>query len=120
MRVTPRCSRATAGTARLACTGGYFTAPLGQNHRHNGGSRLSPRVPPTETVSATRRHPLLLHRCILDELLTTSDGQRWETIGKSPIAGYAARYVGYRKRMLTWLLWPSPDDPASAGLRALL
>ncbi|MGO9899495.1 MAG: hypothetical protein ACLP0J_07340 [Solirubrobacteraceae bacterium] len=37
--------------------------------------------------------------------MTSSDGQRYETIGKSPIASFAARHTGFRPRMLTWLLW---------------
>lgn len=48
---------------------------------------------------------LLPHTAILDDALTSSDGQRYETIGKSPIGAFAAREVGYRKRMITWLLW---------------
>ncbi len=35
--------------------------------------------------------------------MTSSDGTRLETIGKSPIAAYAARHAGYRRRVLTWL-----------------
>lgn len=48
---------------------------------------------------------LLPHTAIFDNVLTSSDGQRYETIGKSSIAAFAAREVGYRKRMITWLLW---------------
>lgn len=48
---------------------------------------------------------LLPHTAIFDDVLTSSDGQRYETIGKSSIAASAAREVGYRKRMITWLLW---------------
>jgi TnpA family transposase len=48
---------------------------------------------------------LLPHEWIAELLLTSSDGTRLETIGKSPIGAYAARHAGYRRRVLTWLLW---------------
>jgi TnpA family transposase len=48
---------------------------------------------------------VLPHEWIAELLMTSSDGQRYETIGKSPIAGFAARHTGFRRRMLTWLLW---------------
>jgi TnpA family transposase len=48
---------------------------------------------------------LLPHEWIAELSMTSSDGQRYETIGRSPIAGFAARHTGFRRRMLTWLLW---------------
>ncbi len=48
---------------------------------------------------------LLPHDWISELVITSSDGQRYETIGNSPIAAYAARHAGYRRRVLTWLLW---------------
>jgi hypothetical protein len=47
---------------------------------------------------------LLAHDWIAELLMTSSDGQRYETIGKSPIAGFAARHTGFRRRMLTGLM----------------
>ena len=89
------------GFARMAQASGFTEKEM----RDAAARHYTPENLAAANARVLERLRLLPHRWILDELLTTSDGQRWETIGKSPIAGYAARYVGYRKRMLTWLLW---------------
>ena len=61
---------------------------------------------------------LLPHRWILDELLTTSDGQRYPVIGRSALAGFAAREAGYRRQMVTWLIWIN-DQYAHFGSKVI-
>ncbi|MDQ3677621.1 MAG: Tn3 family transposase [Actinomycetota bacterium] len=39
------------------------------------------------------------------ERISSSDGQRYPIIGRSAIAGFAAREAGYRRRMVTWMIW---------------
>ncbi|MCA1698041.1 MAG: Tn3 family transposase, partial [Actinobacteria bacterium] len=89
------------GFARMAHASGFTEKEL----RDAAARHYSPENLAAANTRVLERLRLLPHRWILDEQLTSSDGQRFETIGKSPIAGYAARYAGYRKRMLTWLLW---------------
>ncbi len=48
---------------------------------------------------------LIPHDWIAELLMTSSDAQRYEIIGRSPIGSFAARHTGYRRRMLSWLLW---------------
>jgi len=89
------------GFARMAQASGFTEKEM----RDAAARHYTPENLAAANTRVLERLRLLPHRWILDELLTTSDGQRYETIGKSPIAGYAARYAGYRRRMLTWLLW---------------
>jgi hypothetical protein len=56
----------------------------------------------TVIVQALRLMP---HEWIAELLMTSSDAQRYEIIGRSPIGSFAARHTGYRRRMLSWLLW---------------
>jgi Tn3 transposase DDE domain len=37
--------------------------------------------------------------------ISSSDGQRYPIIGRSALAGFAARETGYRRRMVTWMIW---------------
>ncbi len=39
------------------------------------------------------------------ERISSSDGQRYPIIGRSALAGFAAREAGYRRRMVTWMIW---------------
>ncbi len=39
------------------------------------------------------------------ERISSSDGQRHPIIGRSALAGFAAREAGYRRRMVTWMIW---------------
>ena len=39
------------------------------------------------------------------ERISSSDGQRYPIIGRSAVAGFAAREAGYRRRMVTWMIW---------------
>lgn len=39
------------------------------------------------------------------ERMSSSDGQRYPIIGRSALAGFAAREAGYRRRMVTWMIW---------------
>jgi len=39
------------------------------------------------------------------EPISSSDGQRYPIIGRSALAGFAAREAGYRRRMVTWMIW---------------
>jgi hypothetical protein len=39
------------------------------------------------------------------ERISSSDGQHYPIIGRSALAGFAAREAGYRRRMVTWMIW---------------
>jgi TnpA family transposase len=89
------------GNARMSLACGYTERELREAaSRHFTEENLD--AANAAVVQALR---LLPHEWIADLLMTSSDGQRYETIGRSPIAGFAARHTGFRRRMLTWLLW---------------
>lgn len=39
------------------------------------------------------------------ERISSSDRQRYPIIGRSALAGFAAREAGYRRRMVIWMIW---------------
>lgn len=61
----------------------------------------------------------LAHSTVRDEeSIGSSDGQRYPTIGRSAIAGFAAREAGYRRQMVTWMVWIN-DQYAHFGSKVI-
>ncbi len=53
-----------------------------------------------------------------EEAIGSSDGQRYPVIGRSALAGFAAREAGYRRQMVTWLIWIN-DQYAHFGSKVI-
>ena len=89
------------GYARMALACAYSEREM----REAAGRHFTAENLDAASAVVVQKLRLLPHEWIAELLMTSSDGTRLETIGKSPIAAYAARHAGYRRRVLTWLLW---------------
>ena len=89
------------GYARMALACAYSEREM----REAAGRHFTAENLDAASAVVVQKLRLLPHEWIAELLLSSSDGTRLETIGKSPIAAYAARHAGYRRRVLTWLLW---------------
>jgi TnpA family transposase len=89
------------GYARMSLACGFTEREMREAARRH----LTEENLDAANVLIVQKLRLLPHDWITELFMTSSDGQRYETIGKSPIATFAARHAGYRRRVLTWLLW---------------
>jgi TnpA family transposase len=53
-----------------------------------------------------------------EDRIGSSDGQRYPVIGRSALAGFAAREAGYRRQMVTWMIWIN-DQYAHFGSKVI-